>query len=151
MRDVRRRYALPVNEDTTATVQKLITELDAFIQKDGARVQLSQYGGGPDESRVIATQQGYLRLGIEFLRAAFAPPDAKAPTQITVDLDYLLTDDSDIGFDWFERVESLPLAASSASSGSSFWPAAFGIAAGVCFIILLLVGFVTVIQWLFHL
>ena len=131
-------------------MQKLITELDAVVPKDGARVQLSQYGGGPDESRVIATQQGYLRLGVEFLRAAYAAPSGDAPTQIVVDLDYLLTEDSDIGFDWFERVESLPVPASSTSSGSSFWPAAFGIAAGVCFLILLLVGFVTVIQWLFH-
>lgn len=140
-----------MNDDQQATVQKLITELDAVIPRDGARVQLSQYGGGLDEGRVIATQQGYLRLGIEFLRAAYAAPSANAPTQINVDLDYLLTDDSDIGFDWFERVESIPGPASSSSSGSSFWSAAFGISVGICFLILLLVGFVTAIQWLFHL
>lgn len=142
-------YAHPVNNDETATVQKLISELDAAVPKEGARVRLCQYGGGADESRVTATRQGYLRLGVEFLRAAYAAPSGDAPTQIRVDLDYLLTEDSDIGFDWFERVESLP-GPDSTSSGSSFWAAVFGIAAGVCFLIFLLVGFVTVIRWLFH-
>ncbi len=139
-----------MNKDTTATVQKLITELDAAISKDGARVRLSQCGGGADESRIIATQQGYLRLGIEFLRAAFVSPRAEAPTQITIDLDYLITDNSDIDFGWFERVETLPEPAPSTPNRSRFSPAFFIIAVVICLGILVLIGFATVVQWTFH-
>src|SRR5271167_2697647 len=91
----------------TEQIKKMIADLDAAVPRDGARVHLSQYGGGPDESKVIANQRGYLRLGIEFLRAAFAPSSPKSQETIETDLRYLLTEDSTVGFDWFERREDL--------------------------------------------
>jgi len=136
-----------MNEANSATVQKLIAELDVAIPKEGARVQLCQYGGGPDESRVIATRRGYLRLGIEFLRAAYAAPCEKNPGQIAVNLDYLLTDSSDIGFDWFERVDSLPEAAS--DSRISFFSRCFGMTVMVVLGCIFLVGIGSILAWIF--
>src|SRR6185437_587704 len=88
-------------------IKKMVADLDAAVPRAGARVYISQYGGGPDESKIVANQRGYLRLGIELLQAAFAPPSPKAHEQIQVDLRYLLTDNSTVGFDWFERREDL--------------------------------------------
>ena len=96
-----------MNSPDTEQIRKLVADLDAAVPREGARVHLSQYGGGPDESKVIANERGYLRLGIEFLRAAFAPSSPKSAELIDADLDYLLTDDSNVGFDWFERREDL--------------------------------------------
>lgn len=90
-------------------LQSIIASLDAAVEKDCAVVRLHQYGGGPDESQITANETGYLRLGIEFLKAAFTEKDASLDdgNSIEIDLEYMISDDSDIGFDWFERDESL--------------------------------------------
>jgi hypothetical protein len=136
-----------MNDSEQADLKKLVAEIDSLVPTDGAQVQLSQYGGGPDESRVIANQRGYLRLGIEFLKAAFAPHDAHRPHFITAGIRHLLSEDSDIGFDWFERREDLPTVRSRQSRFARFipfvvFPILFAIA--VC----ALVGFITIIRWL---
>jgi hypothetical protein len=115
-----------------------------LVPADGAQVQLSQYGGGPDESRVIANQRGYLRLGIEFLKAAFAPHDARRPHLITADIRHLLSEESDVGFDWFERREDLPAMSPRQSRFIPFvvYPILIVLA------IYTFVGFVTIIRWL---
>ena len=85
-------------------IQEAIDLLDSSIPREGARVKLHQYGGGPDEGQVIANEAGFLRLGIEFLKAAFAAPDSSGePNAVDVDIDYLVTEDSSINFHWFER------------------------------------------------
>lgn len=89
---------------------ELVTRLEKEVTREGALVKLEQYGGGPDESRIIANCSGYMRLGIEFLKAAIAPysdKTGKQPFDIEVDLEYLLSEDSDVGFDWFQRGENL--------------------------------------------
>jgi hypothetical protein len=86
-------------------IQDAIAVLEREVPKDHARVRMAQYGGGPDESQIIANRLGFLRLGVEFLKAAYAPiSGAGDSTSVTVDLDYLLTEDS-YQFDWFERRE----------------------------------------------
>ncbi|MBI9077293.1 MAG: hypothetical protein JEZ02_17935 [Desulfatibacillum sp.] len=94
----------------------LIQDLDHLVPREGAAVKLDQYGGGPDESRLAANRAGYLRLGIEFLKAAFAEPvnysddpipDKNGDGQINVDLDYMILRGTEIHFDWFERTENL--------------------------------------------
>ncbi len=104
---VKHQEHLTMNSLDTEHIKKMVAELDAAVPREGARVHLSQYGGGPDESKVVANQRGYLRLGIEFLRAAFAPPSPKSKNMIDADLRYMLTEDSTVGFDWFERREEL--------------------------------------------
>lgn len=86
-----------------------IEELDERVTKDNARIRVYRWGGDDDESAMIATRNGYLRLGIEFLKAGVAPdpPDPPDPS-IHVDLEYLIDDNSSIFFENFELVETLP-------------------------------------------
>jgi len=86
-------------------------------------------------------------LGGEFLRAAFAPPkNQKNPDMIDVDIRYLLTRDSMVGLDWFERSEDLPEIEKEKSTGKFV---------GVVFVglfilgtILAIIGAGTIAYWL---
>jgi hypothetical protein len=131
-------------------LQKLIASLDESVPKEGARVLLTQYGGGPDESQIVANQRGYLRLGIELLKAAYsaAPEtDSSRPHVVYPDFDYLLTKDSTINFDWCERREPGEERAKPASVSERLVPMFFfGIIIG--FLVLALVGLVTVVKWI---
>jgi len=53
-------------------IRAIITQLDNEVPRENATVILEQYGGGPDESHIVANQTHYLRLEIEFLKAGFA-------------------------------------------------------------------------------
>lgn len=50
-------------------VSRLVDDLDKAVSMDDAHTGLYQYGGEGDGSWVIGTRNGYLRLGIEFLKA----------------------------------------------------------------------------------
>ena len=133
-----------------ARVKELIAALDAEVPREGAQVRLHQYGGGPDESQVQANPAGYLRLGIEFLKAAYSSPgDPKTPQAVQVELGYLLRPDSTINFDWCERRDDLgPISSESYLTGfDRFVPyLIFAIlAAGV---LLAFIGLFTVVRWL---
>lgn len=82
-------------------IQTVVDELDRDVPKEDARVLLEQYGGSPDESRIIATRSGLLRLGVEFLKAGVAENPQ------TAGLSALLHAESDIGFDSIEVRERL--------------------------------------------
>lgn len=100
-----------MDEKELNEIKNIVDGLDKRVSRDGARVQFDIYGGGSDEGRVQANQKGYLRLGIEFLKAAFAPPpkDIRDPDNIVdVDIDYLTNKDAPIQFDWFERRDDIP-------------------------------------------
>ncbi len=90
-------------------IERIVGELDKRVPKENARVTLQKYGDGLDEAFIVANEHGYLRLGIEFLKAGFAPyvPAERflgqRPYAIDVDIDYLMTEDSDVHFDYFER------------------------------------------------
>jgi hypothetical protein len=87
---------------------ELIAELDHRIPKDAACVRFYQQGGGPDESAIQATPAGYLRLGVELLKAASAASsDPKHPNIVDIDIDYLTSNDSDICFQLLERYDAL--------------------------------------------
>lgn len=92
-------------------IKKLIDELDGSVSKDGAAVQFNMYGGGHDESFIQANKQGYLRLGIEFLKAAYSSKvkakEKENQNIIETDINYLTTNDSEIRFDWLELKEDL--------------------------------------------
>jgi hypothetical protein len=94
-------------------IERIVDELDKRIPRESARVSLQKYGDESDEAFIVATERGYLRLGVEFLKAGFAPhvPAEKnlgeRPHEIYVDIDYLLTEDSDVHFNYFERREDL--------------------------------------------
>ena len=96
-----------------AEIKRVVEELDKSILKDNAQVSLQKYGGDLDEAFIVATERGYLRLGVEFLKAGLAPyvPAEKSlgkrPYEIDVEIDYLITEDSDVHFDYFERSEDV--------------------------------------------
>jgi hypothetical protein len=131
-------------------IKKIIRQLDSDIPKENASVKMIQYGGGPDESQLTANRNGYLRFGIELLKSAYAKRSEgkKDKNYIEVDLDYLITDDSSISFDWFERTENIKAEFHEQSFIDRCIPyVLFGTFIGVG--ILTLVGFVTVVNWFF--
>jgi len=135
-------------------IQQIVDELDRGILKENARVSLQKYGGDLDEAFIVANERGYLRLGVEFLKAGFTPylhPEramGKRPHAINVDLDYLITDDSDVHFDYFERTEDLKIETYQESWADKGIPFAV---LGVIFLVLGLafVGLVFVIRTMF--
>lgn len=131
-----------------ARLQSLIAELDAAVPRDEARVKIRQYGGGPDECEMVANKPGYLRLGVEMLKAAYAPTLAgNQPDTIEVDVDYLLIeDDSDaILLNWFQRREPdvQPM-----SPYRTDWILIVMVAVMIAIFALIGVGAVTVVNWL---
>ena len=96
-------------------IQRIVDELDRGILKENARVSLQRYGGDLDEAFIVATERGYLRMGVEFLKAGLTPylhtekSRGKRPNEINVDLEYLITEDSDVQFDYFERTENIKI------------------------------------------
>jgi hypothetical protein len=130
-----------------ADIEPVINALDAAVPKDDARVVIRQYGGGPDECAVIANERGYLRLGIEFLKAAYGPPvPGNNPASVRVDLDYVLSEDSEVQFDWFERRDpDAPVPT------TSDWRDLAGMALGLSLVGVFIVGCGTVGKWAYDL
>ena len=127
-------------------IESVIAALDAAVPKDGAHVVIRQYGGGPDECSIVANERGYLRLGIELLKAAFAPAGHQNRRDaIEVDVDYVIRDDSEIQLDWFERRE--PDAPGAASHTSDLVGMIFGFGLVAVFV----VGCATVGRWVYEL
>ena len=133
--------------DNEQPIVELIEKLDKLAPKEGAIVKFQQYGGGPDESRIIANRNGYLRFGIELLKASFAEPVNKAgdnPNAININLDFV-PKDSEIQFDWFDRTEDLNIKEETSSS----WISLFLGIIFVIFIALSIIGLITAIKWIF--
>lgn len=88
-------------------IQKKIEELDRGISKVDAAVRIDNCE--PNDLYVTATQNGYLRIGVEFLKAAFAPQQTSDSESrlIEVDTEYLITKDSSTDFSSFERVDEI--------------------------------------------
>jgi hypothetical protein len=96
-------------------LKQIVADLDKVISKENARVSMQRYGGDLDEAFIVATENGYLRLGVEFLKAGLTPylnaekVTCRHPNAIDVDLDYLVHEDSDVQFDYFERNEDIKI------------------------------------------
>lgn len=139
-------------------ILNLIDQIDKAVDKKGAAVKLSEYGGGPDESKIIANRKGYLRLGIEFLKAAYADPikfDDEDQNQkeeiedIEVEIDYLLVPESKVNFDWFQRTENIkePLEYKETLKNKIIGFGVLGFFIGT--IIFAFIGLVSIIRYLF--
>lgn len=128
-------------------IQDAIASLDQEVPRDQARVAFHQYGGGPDEGMMIANQTGFLRLGVELLKAAYAPIEGTGESgTVKIDIAYLVTSDSTIGFNWFERRKHLE-EPEPVPKTPRFIPALVlsVLAAGV---ILAVIGLFAVLRWL---
>jgi hypothetical protein len=128
-------------------VQDLTSELDELIPREGSLVRIQLVGGGPDESYWVGNRLGYLRLGVELLKGAFAPPAPDASEHVVVFDDSVLDDTSDVEFQWFERREDIVRGQPHPPRGSRIGPVLM--AAG-CLLALLVfaVGLVTIASWL---
>lgn len=132
-------------------IKQIVDELDRNIPKENAKVSLQKYGGDLDEAFIVATENGYLRMGVEFLKAGFAPYISaekflgKRPYAIDVEIDYLITDDSEVNFDYFERREDVTVKTYEESWADKFVPI---IVVGVMLsiLVLALVGLVAIIK-----
>ena len=127
-------------------IQDAIRFLDAEVPRQHAKVKLEQYGGGPDESRMIANKLGFLRFGIEFLKAAHARPSDQQSNIVDIELDYLLTTDSSISFDWFERRE--PDADEQQGRVPSSLITAFIVSCVALAFLLMVVGLIAAVKWI---
>ncbi|MHA3773910.1 hypothetical protein ACXR0O_20450 [Verrucomicrobiota bacterium sgz303538] len=124
-------------------LRHLIDELDGTIPKEGVYVSIK----GRNEYGIVANQRGYLRLGIEFLRAAIIQQSPRQPGNLDLDLDYLIAEDTDEYLYWFERTEDVPKRPS--ESAQRHHPVAqYLLVAFVSVILLAVIGFVTVVLWL---
>lgn len=142
-----KRGCVPMAIDTDG-IQRLVDQLDGLVPRDGACVRLEQYGGGSDESRFVANESGFLRFGIEFIKGGLAQTegDGAGTDAVLVELDYLLSEESDVGFDWFIRNENL--------LSPEVKDGLIGIVFTLGFVllgVLTVIGLMTVVMWLIKL
>lgn len=81
----------------------MVEKLDRSLPNPSKAVYFEQYGGGPSEMKFIATRDGYLRLGVELLKAAIAAEIPGKPNAVDLDISELVHPQSAVDFDWFER------------------------------------------------
>lgn len=90
-------------------IRKIVEELDQGISKSNAAVRIDTCD--PNDLYVTATENGYMRIGVEFLKAAFAPQQKETNNSdhqfIKVDTEYLITKDSSTDFFSFERIDKI--------------------------------------------
>jgi len=129
-------------------IKQIIEHLDQSLKKKNAKVLLAQYGGAPDESQFIGTKEGYLRFGIEIMKAAYAKKDEK--DSITVDLEYLLSDDSNVSFEWFERRDVINEATTSETIKDKI-TSFIGMLVVFMIMVIIGAGFINGIRWLISL
>ena len=93
-----------------ARVRALVAELDAAVPREGAAVRFEIHGG-LDETAVVATPRGALRLGIELLRAGLRGMDEGAAGRTpfgALELEYALDDASAFDLDGVVVRDPLP-------------------------------------------
>jgi hypothetical protein len=134
-------------EDVEAEIRELTGHLDRVVPKDGAHLLTTT---PPDRPRVVGNRLGYLRLGIELLKAALDPVQgpAEAAPRIDVNAGYLLPEGSAWPLDVCELDESI----SSRPPVQSGLGALGQLTAGVlvvALLILLLIGAAVVLRWVF--
>ena len=132
--------------DETA-IRSLIRQLDEGVPREGAIVQENVGGSYGDASHVVtANRRGYLRLGVEYLKAAFAEPRSEVqPHRVDVDLSYI---DGSFGSEEpyaFERREDAASVSREAENVSFVVGAILG-AIGLFLLACLVVGLVTIVD-----
>src|SRR5512138_3891035 len=97
---------LALSEEQETELSELAARIDRLVPVEGAHLTMPASPGG---RTTIGSRLGYLRLGVELLRAALAPVPAteSAPARIEPTLDYLLSKDSSAPFDLCEIDEAI--------------------------------------------
>jgi hypothetical protein len=95
-----------LDEAREAELDDLVARLDRLLPKQGAHLTLPAQ---VDAHAIVGNRLGYLRFGVEILRAARHPttgPGDAAP-RIEPELDYLLTRGHETPLDFWEIDESI--------------------------------------------
>ena len=127
-----------------AYVQALTTQLDEAVPREG-HVEVIADPQEPGYRLVRANQLGYLRLGIEFLKAAYAPDSGGKHRLVSLDLGYL----EGLGQRCysFERREDVWSPISSEKPAGTVAQIG-GLLLGLFLAVSLLVGVFSIFQWL---
>ena len=91
------------NQMDEARIKELIEELDRAIPESDAQVSFRQYGGGPDECKIVGSQAGLMRAGIELLRTSVRPPKEEKGTRDLSAFRAVIHTESEFFFDYFEE------------------------------------------------
>ena len=138
---------MELDEETEAELQDLVDRLDRLVPKQGAHLTLP----ADAEGRTTAgNRAGYLRLGIELLRAALSPMPAsdEAPAQVVPQLEELLTEGSRAPFALCELDESIGSRPPAQSRLGVFGQMGTGVGV-VLILILAFIGAAELWRWLF--
>lgn len=95
-----------LDEAAEAELEELVERLDRLVPKEDAHLTIP---ADPDGSATVGNRRGYLRLGVEMLRAALRPlaGSEDLPPRIVPRLDDLLTEGSKPPFELCEIDESI--------------------------------------------
>ena len=129
----------------TDELRTIVNRLDQTLSRENAKVTIQKYGGDLDEAFVVGTPNGYLRLGVEFLKAGLAPHTSPETPAIDVDVEYLIDEESDVQFDYFERKDQLTIKSYQSSVVDKLIPWVLFATVGSV-LVLALVGLRTVIK-----
>ena len=126
--------------------------LDHLVPRTDAVVVMNVYGG-PDESQITATETGYLRLGIELLKAPSALHFVDGrDIQLDVSLEGLVSEESDINFYLFHLDDTLRPDTPAAPPAKPPWSdRVIGTACGLACLLLvyvIAVSFITIGRWI---
>jgi hypothetical protein len=93
----------------TEDIQRRIDELDAAVSREGAQLLIFCEGGENQDCELIGNRQGYLRAGVELLRAAVAP--LRPGDSITsINIDYLVANERSLRVKRLTRQEDVDAA-----------------------------------------
>ena len=131
-------------------IQQRVNELDAAVTKDGSKLLIYV---DPDHGNCafVANRKGYLRAGIEMLRAAIVPLAAHESTT-PIDIKYLCGERG-LRVDKLERREDINTARLPSGWKSVLFGTCFGLGCLALFIFLVIcaiAGLGNVIGWLFR-
>jgi hypothetical protein len=135
------------DDETETELQDLVERLDRLVPKEGAHLTLP----ADAEGRTTAgNRAGYLRLGIELLRAALSPEPAsdEAPARVVPRVEELLTEGSRPPFELCELDESIGSRPPAQSRFGAFGQMSAGVGL-VLILILAFIGAAVLWRWLF--
>jgi hypothetical protein len=135
------------DDETETELQDLVERLDHLVPKEGAHLTLP----ADAEGRTTAgNRAGYLRLGIELLRAALSPEPAsgEAPARVVPRVEELLTEGSRPPFELCELDESIGSRPPAESRLGVFGQMGAGVGV-VLILILAFIGAAVLWRWLF--
>jgi hypothetical protein len=138
----------------TESLNEIIAELDNRVPKEGALIRVAGddvYEEG--EPILVGNRTGYLRLGIELLKLADAPPTARNPDRVEADLTGILDSTAhEVKVAAFDRRENIrPQLEELSVNGSEYGAARFLVPLGALLIgTLLLVGLYHSAIWFWH-